>query len=252
MKENRLINLIQLYELIESCTTNVIVRENSMKAIICENSSWPNMIYEIDTRPANLEDSIKTIQHKVSQGNLPAYCMFDAKDEEKKVLEKFRSISSDERYWNYMEYDLIENVQLPTLTNFEIQKITSDTEIIDWVKTIENSLMKGRKLDATIFHQLNQQDGIELYLGYENGIPVAGSMLFKKEDIAGVYMVGTLKKFQQKGYGSAVTQYVLKRGFELNCKKAVLQATQAGEKIYSKLGFTIEGRIELFDLRLNR
>ncbi|MBL4708951.1 MAG: GNAT family N-acetyltransferase [Flavobacteriales bacterium] len=251
MKTSCLTNLIQLYELIEQTTSNTIVRNDQLKSIICPHSSWPNMIYEIDTNPTKLENTIQAIQSRVSRNKLPPYCMFDSNLLDKEAFEQFSSVVSENRYWDYMEYNLNESILLQDLPHFTVKQIQTNLEILDWVLTMENSIMKGRKLDPELFLDLNKHDDVEYYLGYENEIPVAGSMLFKKDDIAGVYMIGTLEKFQRKGYGSALTQYVLKRGFELNCKKAILQATNVGAKLYRKLGFTIEGRIELFNLRPN-
>ena len=61
-------------------------------------------------------------------------------------------------------------------------------------------------------------------------------------------MVGTLPEYERKGFGTAVTQFAMQRAFELGCEKVTLEATQSGEKIYSKIGFNDEGRIELFNL----
>ena len=73
-------------------------------------------------------------------------------------------------------------------------------------------------------------------------------MLFVDEEWAGIYCVGTLPEFKKKGYGTAVTQFSMKRGLKRGCKQAVLQATQAGEPIYNKIGLKNRGKIELFNL----
>ena len=77
----------------------------------------------------------------------------------------------------------------------------------------------------------------ELYVGYHAGEPVTASSLVVTGDIAGVYNVATVPRFRRRGYGEAMTAHALRRGAELGCTMATLQATLQGRPIYERMGF---------------
>ena len=75
------------------------------------------------------------------------------------------------------------------------------------------------------------------YIAYLNGVPVSVSTVYYGAGVAGIYSVGTLRKYQHRGIGTAITLAPLidarKRGFEI----AVLTATTKGFPIYERIGF---------------
>ncbi len=77
----------------------------------------------------------------------------------------------------------------------------------------------------------------ELYVGYHAGEPVTASSLVVTGEVAGVYNVATIPRFRRLGYGEAMTAHVLRRGVELGCTSATLQATLQGRPIYERMGF---------------
>jgi ribosomal protein S18 acetylase RimI-like enzyme len=77
----------------------------------------------------------------------------------------------------------------------------------------------------------------QLFLGLEDGVPVAGSRLFCAGGVAGIWHVSTLEQSRGKGYGTAMTQAAARAGRELGYRFGVLFATPAGEGMYRRLGF---------------
>ncbi|MHA1111692.1 MAG: GNAT family N-acetyltransferase [Promethearchaeota archaeon] len=75
------------------------------------------------------------------------------------------------------------------------------------------------------------------YMAYLDNAPVSISTVFYGGGVAGLYSVGTLKKYRHRGIGTAITLAPLidaqKRGYEI----AVLTATTKGFPIYERIGF---------------
>lgn len=79
----------------------------------------------------------------------------------------------------------------------------------------------------------------ELFAANVGNEVAAVSMLYQTGDVAGIYWVGTKKAYQGKGLGGAVTRAALHAGQRKGCSVATLQASDAGEMLYRKLGFEL-------------
>lgn len=74
-------------------------------------------------------------------------------------------------------------------------------------------------------------------LAYQQGVPVAASTLFLSRGTAGIYLVSTIPEARNQGLGTSMTCLALRQARELGCNLAVLHATEAGQRIYERLGF---------------
>jgi GNAT superfamily N-acetyltransferase len=79
--------------------------------------------------------------------------------------------------------------------------------------------------------------GTQWFVGYADGEPVAGSMLYVLGATAGVNFIGTLEGHRGKGYGEAVTWQVVNAGVDAGCRHAILQASEMGFGVYERMGF---------------
>lgn len=79
--------------------------------------------------------------------------------------------------------------------------------------------------------------GCEFYAGYVDGKPVASSALIASDGVAGVYNVGCVPDARKQGLGEAMTWHAVRRGRELGCDIASLQASAMGRPIYERMGF---------------
>jgi len=72
------------------------------------------------------------------------------------------------------------------------------------------------------------------YVGYVEGKPVTTAALAESGEVTGFYSVATLPAYRRKGYAeSTMRQALQQRGGT----KSVLQSTQAGLKLYQKMGY---------------
>ena len=78
---------------------------------------------------------------------------------------------------------------------------------------------------------------IKNYMGFENGRLVAVSTLLISGGVAGIYNVGTLPAARHRGFGRAITMTPLLDARDLGYRVGVLQSSNMGFGLYSKLGF---------------
>jgi ribosomal protein S18 acetylase RimI-like enzyme len=85
-----------------------------------------------------------------------------------------------------------------------------------------------------------------LFLGYEDGVPVARSMSFRADDVVGVYNVGTAEHARRRGYGWAITLAAIRAGAIAGCTLATLQSSAMARSIYEAHAFRALYRYRAF------
>jgi len=80
-------------------------------------------------------------------------------------------------------------------------------------------------------------DGVRAVVARDNGEPVAAAMVVVSDGLAGVQLVGTVPAARRRGLGELCTQWTVLAGFELGAEAAVLEASEAGEPVYLRMGF---------------
>jgi GNAT superfamily N-acetyltransferase len=80
------------------------------------------------------------------------------------------------------------------------------------------------------------------------GTAVAGSAVCVTDGTAGVYNVATLPDHRGRGYGAAITAAAGRHGADTaGCTRAILQASEAGEPVYTRMGYTTPDRYRQFE-----
>jgi hypothetical protein len=69
------------------------------------------------------------------------------------------------------------------------------------------------------------------------GRAVAGAMVVASGAVAGLQLVGTVPGSRGRGLGELCTRWAVAAGFELGAQAIVLEASEAGEPLYLRLGF---------------
>ncbi|WP_143305722.1 GNAT family N-acetyltransferase [Chitinophaga vietnamensis] len=98
---------------------------------------------------------------------------------------------------------------------------------------------------------LPHTEHIRLFIAYYHGEAAAcGLVYFDQHGYAGLHMIGTLPAFRGKGLAAAVTIHLMQAAIDAGKTWCVLHASAAGEKVYTKLGFTPVKEVNTFLLSL--
>jgi len=119
--------------------------------------------------------------------------------------------------------------------SIEIVKVASSYRFRQWENVVKEvfhpSELKPQKLP---YSRIYKNENIKLILGLYNKKPACSGAIFENNNSAGIYFIGTHTDFRGRGLA---TEFMIQL-MNLTAKKTiVLQATQDGYKIYSKLGF---------------
>jgi ribosomal protein S18 acetylase RimI-like enzyme len=79
----------------------------------------------------------------------------------------------------------------------------------------------------------------QIFVGYLESEPVATHILFNGASVAGVYAVATIPAAQRQGIGAAITLKPLLDAREMGYRYAVLFSTEAGLRVYQRIGFRL-------------
>jgi ribosomal protein S18 acetylase RimI-like enzyme len=79
--------------------------------------------------------------------------------------------------------------------------------------------------------------GSRLLAGYVADRLVATAWAVRAGDTVGVYAVGTDETVRRRGYGTAMTWACLEAGRRWGCRIAVLQSSELGVGLYTRIGF---------------
>lgn len=124
----------------------------------------------------------------------------------------------------------------------EIQVVTDEQRLSSWMdvfcEAYELPLEVRDFCTAAMTHAgLGGAAPFSHYVVYLDGSPVACSTTLVLEDVVGLYNVGTLPSARGRGAGTVSSLAPLEEARRTGCSIAVLQSTEMGKPVYSRLGF---------------
>jgi ribosomal protein S18 acetylase RimI-like enzyme len=233
---------------------STVWEEPGFKAVITALDPSECHVYQSQFQPQEAEANImRVVERYCSQGCLPFYwqvCSSTLPVNMGEHLDRcsFQPFARPPG----MAVDLRQLEQIGKLPDgFIIELVTTENQLRQWV----DILAKVDSLSDALrdgFYQVFQSLGFgqggdsQLFLGKENGVPVAGSRLFCATGVAGIWHVSTLPESRGRGYGTIMTLAAAHAGRELGCRYGVLFATPAGHGVYRRLGFQEYCHIEVY------
>ena len=238
-------NLEHLFQRIGSFQNQAFVRTKHFDYIRTVDSAWPNQLLNLKASKQELDSILDKIEHDASSGAIPAILMGNPHTENSvlRAIVKQRNYRSS--VWYAMSHSLKDLPALPTRSDFKTIQVQTNSELDSWLSIVKDELMGGVSLNKSVFAQLLQLEPCTFFLGIENNLPVASSLLFKEQQLAGIYLVATKKTHRKKGYARYMTLQCLLKAQEMGSKRAELQATELGKRVYENLGFSHEGAIHV-------
>lgn len=135
----------------------------------------------------------------------------------------------------------------PSLIGFSVK-------VVDTHKTLQNFISVLETVDESgkyFFEKLkypNQYERQKLFVGYENDIPVTIAMLYINGEMGSIFTLITREDKRGRGYGTALTEHLMKYAKERGALYAsLLASSNSGVSIYTKLEFKSLGLFECYE-----
>lgn len=143
----------------------------------------------------------------------------------------------------------IREAELPE--GFKVKGVNNRDDIENFAQVIKEAfektdieIEKMYETEETLVH-----DDIIAYVIYKDDEPVSAVMTVISEEVAGIYWVGTVKSARGQGLGSFITQIATNAGFDSGKNLVILQASEAGERVYTKLGYQTITRYRVYTVK---
>jgi ribosomal protein S18 acetylase RimI-like enzyme len=126
------------------------------------------------------------------------------------------------------------------VAGLEIRTARTRAEFDEFFDVVCSVFEFPAELARVIFSdELLHRNDSEWYIGYVDGAPVATSTLVMTDRTAGIFNVATESAYRGRGIGEAMTRKCVRRGAEMGCVMAALQASEMGRPVYERMGFRL-------------
>ena len=132
--------------------------------------------------------------------------------------------------------------------HLEIRSVASEHEAQLFGEQVADAFAMYGTKPATIRSFFERLEGIsnptvQAYMGWQDGEPVTGAILYASHGVAGVGWVWTRRSHFGRRLAEVATSAVLEDGFARGLAIANLQASPLGEKVYARMGFVTPMRV---------
>jgi len=210
-----------------------------------------NYVLEADFSDAEATKKINEVTDYFRKKNIPFswwVSPYDKPDNLANHLENNGYINSENNVAMYFDLDKWDGcVSIPS--DLQIIQAKDEKTLHDFALVLANDETCFKKYFEWIASVLTEDDPIEYYVGYVEGVPVVRGLSCYFAQVAGLHWLSTTPHARKKGYGKAMQEYRLKLAKERGYHIAVLQASHEGYPLYKKLGYNECGTFREFKLR---
>nr|WP_297784920.1 GNAT family N-acetyltransferase [uncultured Allomuricauda sp.] len=207
------------------------------------NNSWPNKIFDLDPNNLNLYKLQDSIRIKAAPNSIAIY----EDNAIKNILEANQFISCSTI--KAMALDTT-GVFFDEVDDTEFKIVTTKEEAELFAQVASESF--GYLVEASTIIPLIDKPSFKIILGkHDEDIPTCGMIYIDKNGVAGIHMIGTKAGYRGLGLGKKMTRFLINQSVEAQSSKVFLVASVAGERIYTKMGFTPHGVLESYSLPLD-
>lgn len=131
----------------------------------------------------------------------------------------------------------ITDVDLPE--GYKVKGVNNRKEIEDFSQVVKEAFDKTEAQISKMYEtdQTIIDENVISFVIYKDERPVGSVLTTISDEVAGIYWVGVTKEARGQGLGSFLTQISTNAGFDSGKDLVILQASEAGERVYTKLGY---------------
>lgn len=207
------------------------------------NAHWPNALIG----NCNAAQATEVLE-KMNKRLVPPFWIMDTSHAEVDQEWLAKKGCREVQRWEGMWCDKTHFTKVPLLSGeaVSLRPVNAKNALLQWGSLVQKVMMPNKVLDLSLLEAWLNCSRHRLMLIFENDKPVAGGLMYLKEQSAGIYFIATLPDYQRKGYGSAMVSSLVDEAFSAGADRVVLHASAAGLKMYLKLGFVPEGPISTY------
>jgi GNAT superfamily N-acetyltransferase len=139
--------------------------------------------------------------------------------------------------------------QPPLPSGLRIVRVEDKPTLRQWIHVASAGFGVAEQYEAVwyeFFAEAVFEQPFWTYLALLNGRPVGTSQLFLSAGVAGIYNVTCLPDARGQGIGTAITQAPLLDARAIGYRISILQASDAGARVYRRLGFQDFGGLSVY------
>lgn len=147
-----------------------------------------------------------------------------------------------------VDIDKLGATALPS--GYTFARVTKSADRDTWADVFSRGYGLPLRVGAMFARGINDDARSDAPLQYfwalHNGTPVATSLVYLHNGVAGIYGVATLPEERGKGLGAHVTAEPLRMTRALGYRVGILQASDDGHPVYLRIGFADFGEVPLY------
>jgi len=236
-------NLIGFYNAVGTLQSVKTEAAGQFSVITQPNGFWPQLIYNFQF-DKNSEESSQKLMEKMTRSNTKLTAICNKEDFGKLNQDKLREASVfPVETWTTMEIWERPVIKESDKVGFEYRQFTPLSDFSVFTELVNTGMMKTIKIAEGFFAELAQNPEFEFYGLFAENELVSGLITFTECNVAGLYFIVTKEGFRGKGLAEFFIGKTLKRLFEKGTESVVLQAVNKAVSLYSRLGFTADGKL---------
>ncbi|WP_306014287.1 MULTISPECIES: GNAT family N-acetyltransferase [unclassified Allomuricauda] len=239
MNKQIIAHLFELWEQIGKHTGS-FNKEKGFAFTKPEPHSWPSKVYNIEVDNLNIVE----LKKRIRTGEIPNSIGIPECENTKKLLESNNFCSTSKVKAMALSTDLL---YYDDIDESAFLLVDSRNKASMFAKTASASF--GYLVDTSVIQSLINKENMQLFLGrYNDDFPSCGMIYLDKNGISGIHIIGTKPEYQGLGMGKKMTRFLINQTIKSKSNRVFLVASEAGERIYHKLGFATYGILESFSL----
>ena len=204
--------------------------------------SWPSKVFNLDVDTLDIQGLQQKIQSQTIPNSIGIYQSNTLKNNLEsqgfRLTSKIKAMALDTT-----------NIDFDQVAVSDFVPVESPNEARLFAQVASESF--GYPVAPSTIEVLTDKPELQLFLGkLGNSFASCGMVYIDKNWVSGIHMIGTKAAYRGMGLGKKMTQFLIHQSQKAKSKMVFLVASQEGERIYHKLGFTTYGHLESFSFPL--